>query len=418
MKLSSFGEKLTNGSGIVDLMQDLGSALNENPNMIFMGGGNPARIPEMEAVFKAQYKKLIESSEQLYSTAGVYQSPQGELGFRRDIASMLKQEYGWQLKESNIAVSNGSQSAFYILFNLLAGQMPDGSFKSIHLPLTPEYIGYNDLGLSDNFFTGSKPEIELIGDDQFKYHVNFDDLSVGEDTAALCVSRPTNPTANMLTDDEIKHLDSLAKQADIPLIIDGAYGVPFPNINFVDVEPHWNNNTVLVLSLSKLGLPGVRTGIVIANEQTIQAFSSANTVINLASGNMGPSLTRDLFASNAIIELSKQYIQPFYKQRSQQVMALFQQAMTDIPCRTHLSEGAIFLWLWFEGLPITSEVLYQRLKQRGVLVVSGHHFFAGIDDQWPHQHQCIRVSYGQDFSQIEQGIKIIAEEAKLAYQQG
>lgn len=418
MKLSLFGEKLTNGSGIVDLMQDLGSALNENPNMIFMGGGNPARIPQMEAVFKTQYKKLIESSEQLYSTTGVYQSPQGEQGFRREIAAMLNKQFDWPVTEENIAVSNGSQSAFYILFNLLAGQMPDGSFKSIHLPLTPEYIGYNDLGLSDNFFTGSKPEIELIGDDQFKYHVNFDDLRVGEDTAALCVSRPTNPTANMLTDDEIKHLDSIANKADIPLIIDGAYGVPFPNINFVDVELHWNNNTILVLSLSKLGLPGVRTGIVIASKEITQAFSNANTVINLASGNIGPSLTRDLFASNKIVDLSKQYVQPFYKQRSQQVMALFQQAMTDIPCRIHLSEGAIFLWLWFEGLPITSEDLYQRLKQRGVLVVSGHHFFAGIDHDWPHQHQCIRVSYGQDLSEIKQGIIIIAEEAKLAYQQG
>lgn len=418
MKLSSFGEKLTNGSGIVDLMQDLGSALNENPNMIFMGGGNPARIPQMEAVFKTQYKKLIESSEQLYSTTGVYQSPQGEQGFRREIAAMLNKQFDWPVTEENIAISNGSQSAFYILFNLLAGQMPDGSFRTIHLPLTPEYIGYNDLGLSDKFFTGSKPEIELIGDNQFKYHVNFDDLSVAEDTAALCVSRPTNPTANVLTDDEVKHLDSLAKKADIPLIIDGAYGVPFPNINFVDVEPHWNNNTILVLSLSKLGLPGVRTGIVIASKEVTKAFSNANTVINLASGNIGPSLTRDLFASDKIVDLSKQYVQPFYKQRSQQVMALFQQAMTDIPCRIHLSEGAIFLWLWFEGLPITSEALYQRLKQRGVLVVSGHHFFAGVDHDWPHQHQCIRVSYVQDLAEIEKGIKIIAEEAKLAYQQG
>jgi valine--pyruvate aminotransferase len=418
MKLSSFGEKLTNGAGIVDLMQDLGSALNENPNMIFMGGGNPARIPQMEAVFETQYKKLIESSEQLYSTTGVYQSPQGEQGFRREIAAMLNKQFDWPVTEENIAISNGSQSAFYILFNLLAGQMPDGSFRTIHLPLTPEYIGYNDLGLSDKFFTGSKPEIELIGDNQFKYHVNFDDLSVAEDTAALCVSRPTNPTANMLTDGEIKHLDSLAKQADIPLIIDGAYGMPFPNINFVDVEPHWNNNTILVLSLSKLGLPGVRTGIVIASKEVTKAFSNANTVINLASGNIGPSLTRDLFASDKIVDLSKQYVQPFYKQRSQQVMALFQQAMTDIPCRIHLSEGAIFLWLWFEGLPITSEVLYQRLKQRGVLVVSGHHFFAGVDHDWPHQHQCIRVSYVQDLAEIENGIKIIAEEAELAYQQG
>ena len=118
MKLSSFGKKLTSGSGIVDLMEDLGAALNENPEMIFMGGGNPARIPEMEVVFKTQYKRLSESSEQLYITTGVYQSPQGELGFRRDIAAMLKDQFGWSLTEANIAISNGSQSAFYILFNL------------------------------------------------------------------------------------------------------------------------------------------------------------------------------------------------------------------------------------------------------------------------------------------------------------
>jgi valine--pyruvate aminotransferase len=416
MKLSAFGKKLTSGSGIVDLMEDLGSALNENPNMIFMGGGNPARIPEMEAVIKTQYQKLCDDAEQLYSTTGIYQSPQGELAFRANIAAMLKQQFGWQLTEANIAVSNGSQSAFYILFNLLAGEMPDGSFKSIHLPLSPEYIGYNDLGLTPDFFTASQPDIELIGDNHFKYHVNFEQFSLSDKTAALCVSRPTNPTANVLTDKEIVHLDQLARDADIPLIIDGAYGLPFPGITFADVKPHWNTNCILVLSLSKLGLPGVRTGIVIASEEITQAFSSANTVINLASGNMGPALTSDLFEQGQIVSLCEQYVKPFYQQRSSQVMAFLEQSMADLPCRIHLSEGAIFLWLWFEGLPISSQELYQCLKERGVLVVSGHHFFAGIDSQWPHQHECIRLSYVQDLADIEQGITIIAEEARAAYQ--
>ena len=416
MKLSAFGKKLTSGSGIVDLMEDLGSALNENPDMIFMGGGNPARIPEMEAVIKSQYQKLCDDAEQLYSTTGIYQSPQGELEFRSNIAAMLKQQFGWQLTEANIAVSNGSQSAFYILFNLLAGEMPDGSFKSIHLPLSPEYIGYNDLGLTPDFFTASQPDIELIGDNHFKYHVNFEQLSLDSKTAALCVSRPTNPTANVLTDNEIAHLDQLAQDADIPLIIDGAYGLPFPGITFADVKPHWNTNCILVLSLSKLGLPGIRTGIVVASEEITQAFSSANTVINLASGNMGPALTSDLFEQGQIVSLCEQYVKPFYQQRSSQVMAFLEQSMADLPCRIHLSEGAIFLWLWFEGLPILSQELYQRLKERGVLVVSGHHFFAGISSQWPHQHECIRLSYVQDLADIEQGITIIAEEARAAYQ--
>ena len=43
MKLSAFGDKFSASTGIVELMDDLGTALNENPDMIFMGGGNPGR---------------------------------------------------------------------------------------------------------------------------------------------------------------------------------------------------------------------------------------------------------------------------------------------------------------------------------------------------------------------------------------
>ena len=42
--------------------------------------------------------------------------------------------------------------------------MPDGSSQSIHLPLTPEYLGYADSGLSEEFFTATRPEIELLED--------------------------------------------------------------------------------------------------------------------------------------------------------------------------------------------------------------------------------------------------------------
>ena len=101
------------------------------------------------------------------------------------------------------------------------------------------------------------------------------------------MSRPTNPTGNVLTDDEIEHLDAIAKTRNIPLIIDGAYGLPFPGILFTDARPHWNHNTILALSLSKLGLPGVRTGIIVASEEIIRAYSNANTIVNLACGNLG-----------------------------------------------------------------------------------------------------------------------------------
>jgi valine--pyruvate aminotransferase len=417
LKLSAFGEKFSGSTGIVELMDDLGTALNENPDMIFMGGGNPGRIPEAEAIFKKRLEAVLQDPQQLHSLMGIYQSPQGDKLFLNQIASLLRKEFGWDVSERNIAISNGSQPAFFILYNMLAGSMPDGTHRSIHLPLAPEYIGYTDIGLSEQFFTATRPEIELLDERMFKYHVDFSKLQITQQTAAMCVSRPTNPTGNVLTDNEVEHLDEIAQAADIPLIIDGAYGLPFPGILFNEAKPHWNQNTVLVLSLSKLGLPGVRTGIVVAREEIIQAFSNANTVVSLACGNFGPTIARELFRTGEILSLSRNLIKPFYQERATQAVKWFRESFGDVPYRIHKPEGAIFLWLWFDGLPISSQELYERLKRRGVLVVPGHNFFPGMDTGWRHQQECIRVSYAQDGDTVRKGIALIAEEVARAYNQ-
>ena len=415
MKLSAFGEKFSARCGAVELMDDLGNALLENPDAILMGGGNPGKIPQMEEIFQQRLQSIIDSGDERHQLLGKYQSPQGEKNFRQQVAEFLKHKFGWALTEHNISISNGSQSAFFILYNLFAGKMKDGSHRTIHLPLSPEYLGYADIGLSDNFFSATKPIIEDLEQDLFKYRVNFNNLSLDNNIAALCVSRPTNPTGNVLTDGEMEHLDEIAQQQKIPLIVDGAYGLPFPNIIFNDAKPHWNQNTILVLSLSKLGLPGVRTGIIVASEEIIQAYNNSNTVINLACGSLGPAIMQPLFKNQLISKLSSQYITPFYRQRAEQTVSWLRQALKGLNFRIHKPEGAIFLWLWFEGLPISSATLYQRLKKRGVIIVPGHNFFVGIEEQWQHKHECIRVSYAGDEKSVKIGVNIIAEEIKQAY---
>jgi len=415
MKLSAFGEKFAGTSGIVELMADLGAALNENPEMIFMGGGNPSRLLEVEAVFQERLDALMGDPQRRHSLFGIYQSPQGDLEFRQQLAALLNAQYGWPLTEANIAVANGSQPAFFVLYNMFGGRKSDGSRRTIHLPLVPEYLGYADVGLSDEFFTATQPSIEHLDSHLFKYHVDFSHLALDAHTAALCVSRPTNPTGNVLTDDEITHLDEIARDRDIPLIIDGAYGMPFPNILFTDAKPHWNDNTILVLSLSKLGLPGARTGIIVANEAVIGAFTNANTIVSLACGNLGPAIAKELFRTGEILSLTRDHVTPFYQARSRQCVQWFRDALGDLPFHIHKPEGAIFLWLWFDGLPIPSQELYERLKQRGVLIVPGHNFFMGLDDTWTHKHECVRVSYAQDEATVRRGVEIIAEEVALAY---
>ena len=415
MELSTFGRKFAGESGIVELMDDLGSALVDNPDMIMMGGGNPGHLAEAEAVFRRHLEAVVADPQRRHRLFGLYQPTAGEYGFRQTVAEFLRNQFGWSLKAENIAISNGSQAAFFILLNMFAGEMPDGSRRSIHLPLTPEYLGYADAGLGDSFFSATRPEMELLDDRLFKYRVDFRHLVLDESVGALCASRPTNPTGNVLTDEEVAHLDQIARQRNIPLILDGAYGLPFPNILFTDATPHWNENTILALSLSKLGMPGIRTGIIVAREDIIEAYASANGIINLACGNMGPAIVQDMFRSGEILELTRQHITPFYRQRAMDTVGWFRDSLGDVPCRIHKPEGAFFLWLWFEDLPVTSAELYQRLKALGVLVVPGHYCFFGLEEDWPHRHECIRVSYVQDEQSVRKGVEIICDEARRLY---
>ena len=415
MKLSAFGTRFAGDSGIVELMDDLGSALVENPDMIMMGGGNPGRLGEVEAVFREKLEAVLADPAKRHRMFGLYQPTAGEYGFRQTVAEFLSRQYGWKLSAENIAISNGSQSAFFILLNMFAGEMPDGSRRSIHLPLTPEYLGYADNGLCDDFFTASRPEIEYLEDHLFKYKVDFDHMDPGDNAAALLASRPTNPTGNVLTDAEVARLDEIARERGIPLILDGAYGQPFPNILFTEVTPHWNENTILALSLSKLGLNGLRTGIIVAREDIIRAYSNANGIVNLACGNIGPAIASELIRTGEILTLTRDYLTPFYRKRAADVVGWFREAMGDLPYRLHKPEGAFFVWLWLEGLPGGCAAFYERLKSRGVLVVPGHHCFFGLEDDWPHSRECVRVSYVQDEASVREGVSIIANEARRIY---
>jgi len=207
-------------------------------------------------------------------------------------------------------------------------------------------------------------------------------------------------------------LDILAREHDIPLILDNAYGVPFPGIIYTEAKPIWNDNIIVCLSLSKLGLPAARTGIIVAHKDVIAAVSGMNAIMNLATGSFGAMLAQDMVASGKVLELSRNVIRPFYQQKMEKAVEKFHTALEGTPYKLHKPEGAMFLWLWFENLPISSHELYQRLKERNVLVVSGHFFFPGLEEEWQHQKECIRVTYSQDEEQVARGIMIIAEEVK------
>jgi valine--pyruvate aminotransferase len=419
MNFSDFGKRFAGDIGIGELMDDLGDAMVSDPAPLMLGGGNPAHIPEVQNIFRQRMEAILSKSGEFERVIGNYDTPQGAKAFIGALAELFRDEFSWDIGPENIALTNGSQNAFFSLFNLFAGKFENGRLKKLLLPLAPEYIGYSEVGLEPDFFHANRPEIELLDDRLFKYRVDFEGLRIDDSFGAVCFSRPTNPTGNVVTDAEVSRLRELANAKGIPLIIDSAYGTPFPNIIYSDAQPVWDENIVLCLSLSKFGLPSLRTGIVVARKEIIRVITRMTSVFSLAPGSLGPALAMDLVKSGEITRVSNDLVKPFYQRKAKRAVSLLKSEMgEDIPMRIHKPEGALFLWLWFEGLPVSSEELYQRLKRKGVLVVSGHYFFPGMKKgSWDHMQQCIRVTYAQDDEVVEKGIKLLADEIKDIFSQ-
>ena len=415
MPISKFQKRFTEESGIGRLMEDLGGALAGRKNILMLGGGNPAHIPEVQQFFQERLHRIVEDPVEFAHIIGNYDPPQGEKRFIGALVDLFNDNYGWKIGPDNVVLTAGSQSAFFLLFNMFAGEYEDGSHRKILLPLTPEYIGYSDVGLVNDCFTARKPTIEKLDDHLFKYHIDFNRLEINSDIGAICVSRPTNPTGNVLSDTEIERLSSMASQNNVPLIIDNAYGLPFPNVVFTNANITWDKHIVLCLSLSKLGLPGARTGIIVAKPEIITAIAKMNAIFNLALGSFGPALALDIVKSGEILSLSNNVIRPYYQRKAVFAVRVLKRELEGVEYFIHKPEGAIFIWLWLPGLPVSCEDLYLRLKARGVLVVPGHYFFPGLAEDWRHKHECIRISYAMHDTVVEQGLRIIAEEIKKIY---
>lgn len=412
MTFSQPGTLLSGPSGIQELMDDLGSAMTSHPKMRMLGGGQPAAIPEVQTLWRNRMREMLEDGAALDRTLLNYDPPAGNPHFREAFAAFLKRECGWDVTHENVCVLPSSQTACFLLFNLLAGEGAQGR-KRILFPLVPEYIGYANQGLCEGMFTACLPRIEELGPHKFKYRVDFERLRITPDIAGLAVSCPTNPTGNVLTPDEFARLRDLTREHGIPFIVDNAYGHPFPDVLYTGFHPHWEPGMVFSISMSKLGLPGVRNSMIVADKAIVKALSNMNAIVSLANGNLGQALLYPLLADDTLPRLSREVIRPFYRARSEFAVGVLGDALGEtLPWGLHAREGAFFLWLWLKNLRVPAAELYQRLKAREVLVIPGHYFAPGMDAPWAHASQCLRITFSQPESVVREGLEIFAEEAR------
>jgi len=416
--LTQFGLQMSNLTGVRAIMKDIIETLRAGNahEFINLSAGNPVILPEVEQLWRDCTADLLASKE-YGEVVCRYGSSQGYQPLIDAVVKDFNTRYSLNLTERNILITPGSQSIYFYAANAFGGYTKEGQLKDIVLPLSPDYTGYGGVSLIPEAVKSYQPSLDINETThRFKYRPNFGNLLINENTGCVIFSRPCNPTGNVLTDEELTKIATLAEAYNVPVFVDSAYAPPFPALNFTEMTPIFGKNIIHCLSLSKAGLPGERIGIAIGDEDIIQVLESFQTNMCIHSPRYGQAIASRALASGALANIAETVIRPYYQKKFTVLESTLDDAMPEnLPWFLHRGEGAIFAWLWLKDLPMTDWDFYQELKKVGVIVVPGNSFFPGLREDWKHKNECLRISLTASDEDIQTVMKRIAQVAQKVY---
>lgn len=405
-------------SGVRAIMKDIIETLRSNAGQQFinLSAGNPVILPEVEQLWRDCTHEVLASPE-YGEVVCRYGASQGYQPLIEAIVTDFNQRYGLNLRDRNVLITPGSQSLYFYAANAFGGYTADRELRKIVLPLSPDYTGYGGVALTPEALIAYQPELEIDSQNhRFKYRPNFNQLQIDEHTGCVIFSRPCNPTGNVLSDDEVSKIATLAEMHQVPVLVDSAYAPPFPALNFTPMTPMFGKNVVHCMSLSKAGLPGERIGIAIGDPDIIHVLECFQTNLCIHSPRFGQAIAARAINSGALADLSVNVIRLFYQAKLAIVEETLDRLMPKtLPWFLHQGEGAIFAWLWLQDLPMTDWEFYQELKQVGVIVVPGSTFFPGLREQWQHKQECLRISLTGTDEELEIAMQRLAEVTTKIY---
>jgi valine--pyruvate aminotransferase len=411
-KLSIIGTKMNRLTGVREIMKDIVRALRSDPakTWLNLSPGNPLVLPEVDAMWR-EYALDIVHSKEFSEIVGRYGMTQGFDPFIDAVVETYNRLYNWNIKRENVLITGGTQPLYFMATNSFAGPEPStGSVRKIVVPMVPDYTGYDGVVLNEETIVGFPPRMEILGEHEFKYRIDFDSIRIDSSSAAILCSRPCNPTGNVFTDDEMVKLSDYARKLDIPFIIDSAYSIPFPNLAFVPMELIYNENVLHCVSLSKAGLPGERVGFVIGHERYIENLEPFFSNMGIHSSRFGQAIAAKALLSGRLAELSAGVIKRFYQRKIEIFReALHQHLPQNINWYLHRCEGALFSWLWINTEQMYDLDMYQKLKGGGLLCVPGSTFFPGLRGDYPHKHRCLRFSMTAPDEHLKLAAKVLAQ---------
>ncbi len=190
-----------------------------------------------------------------------YTSAQGAPDVRKSCADYVNANFGTSYTADNFYMTVGAAASLTITLSAIS---QDNGEVIVLAPFFPEYTVFIKQA-------GMTPVVVKCREEDFQ--VDFDALksAINENTKAIIVNSPNNPSGVVLSENTIKELAKVMDEAqkkynkDIYIIADEPYReLIYADGLVVPFIPNYYNNTVVCYSFSKsLSLPGERIGYIL-----------------------------------------------------------------------------------------------------------------------------------------------------------
>lgn len=314
------------------------------------------------------YKEALDNNYTHYS------QNKGEPILRESIAKKLKKDNDISVTSDDIIVTVGASEALYSSIQALINPgddvlIPDPGFLSYRECVT--LAGANSIPVKTSY------------ENEFKCKVEDMEAAMTDNTKAMIINSPCNPTGAVMEKEDIKAISDYATDNDIIIFSDEIYEKIIYGKKHHSFQKYCDN-TVTINGFSKAyAMTGLRLGYCTSNSAIM------DEILKVHQYNIACVDTACQIAANVALNSSQKCVEDMtsqFKQRRNLVV----ESLNDMGLECHMPDGAFYVFFKCDN----PQEFVQKSVQEDVILVPGGAF--GSQGE-----KFIRLSYAESYENLE-----------------
>lgn len=344
-----------------------------NPDAINLGIGEPDfNVP-------SNIKKAMIESINKNDTH--YTPNKGYIELREEIVKKFKNDNNIKTNPEDIIVTVGASEALYISTQAFIEKGDE-----VLLP-NPSFLSYEACV---KLAGGKITPVECTMENEFKLKASDVEEKINENTKAIILNSPSNPTGAVMEKEDIKAIADLSMDKNFLIIADEIYEkIIYGKKHYSPAQ--WSDNVITINGFSKTyAMTGLRIGYLQANENICEELFKIHQY-NLACATSTSQIGAIEALKGPQDEVEKM-VSEFERRRD-----LIVRRLNEMGYETVNAEGAFYVFPKIED-----ENFVQKAAKAGVITVPGAAFGSNGKGH-------VRMSYANSYENIEKAMNILEE---------